>query len=244
MKYKKPLFILYILFNFIHVMSQSENVQIFHLDELVKNQQHAADPWHEFLHTETMQAGLYYLKAGQEDKQGPHKLDEVYYVISGKAKFTANNKMLSVGKGSILFVRATVAHHFHDITEDLAILVIFSTAPSDAHDVAASDYDLKKIMAGRKTNENVWDPFLNCKTLNFGLYMLPKSVGGDSTLKHKVDELNIITAGQGKFSVEGSSIDVKEGDIMYVKKEQGHYFHSLASDMDILILFEKKSSVN
>jgi len=222
-------------------MSQNENVQTFHLNELVKKQQQATDPWYEFLHTETMQAGLYYLKAGQKDGQSPHKLDEVYYVISGKAKFTADNKNLPVNKGSIIYVRAAVPHHFYDITEDLTVLVIFSGAPSDANDVAASGYDLQKIMAGRKSNENVWDPFLNCKTLNFGLYMLPQSIGGDSTLKHRVDELNIITAGNGKFSVEGTSMDVKEGDIIYVKKAQGHYFHSLGSDLDILILFEKKS---
>jgi uncharacterized protein YjlB len=36
-------------------------------------------------------------------------------------------------------------------------------------------------------------------------------------------------------------MDVTVGDIVYVKKGLGHYFHSLTADFDVLILFEKKS---
>jgi quercetin dioxygenase-like cupin family protein len=35
-----------------------------------------------------------------------------------------------VSPGSVLFVRAGIDHRFHSITEDLEILVFFSSAPS------------------------------------------------------------------------------------------------------------------
>ena len=77
-----------------------------------------------------------------------------------------------------------------------------------------------------------------------GLYMLPKSIGGDSTLTHKVDELNIVTGGAAVFSVDGKPIPVKKGDIIFVQKGLGHYFHDLQEDFDVLIFWEKKSVQN
>jgi mannose-6-phosphate isomerase-like protein (cupin superfamily) len=80
----------------------------------------------EFLREETLSAGLYSLRAGEEDLQKPHTEDEVYYVVEGKARFRCDGEDCDVGTGSTLFVKAGVDHRFHAIVEDLKVLVLFA----------------------------------------------------------------------------------------------------------------------
>ena len=77
-----------------------------------------------------MSAGLYVLPPGVTDPQRPHHEDEVYYVIRGKGRFQAGDQDEPVSAGSTLFVAAEVEHKFHDITEELAVLVFFAPAES------------------------------------------------------------------------------------------------------------------
>lgn len=58
-------------------------------------------------------------------KKSPHDTDEVYYVVSGTGKFKAGEEKVSIKAGSILFVKAKVAHRFYDIEEDMVLLVFF-----------------------------------------------------------------------------------------------------------------------
>ena len=82
-----------------------------------------------------MSAGIYTLAAGSVDGQAPHVEDEIYYVISGKAQIQIGDQHYPVETGATVFVAREVEHRFHDIEEDLTILVIFAPA----HDVAESD---------------------------------------------------------------------------------------------------------
>ena len=45
----------------------------------------AGEAWREFLRVPSLSMGVYSLKKGAEDKQTPHKQDEVYYVSAGRA---------------------------------------------------------------------------------------------------------------------------------------------------------------
>lgn len=91
---------------------------------------HAAkgELWHEFLRVPELSMGLYVLPAGAVDPQSPHQEDEVYYVVSGRGVLTAGNQQYPAGPGSILFVAKDVPHKFHDIEEDLHVLVFFAPA--------------------------------------------------------------------------------------------------------------------
>ena len=80
----------------------------------------------EILRVPSMHAGLYELAAGATDTQNPHDTDEVYYVVSGRARFSVGGEDLAAEPGSILYVAAGVEHRFHSITEDLTVLVVFS----------------------------------------------------------------------------------------------------------------------
>ena len=79
-----------------------------------------------FLNVEKLRTGLYALPAGAEDRQQPHDHDEVYYVMSGKSKFVSGEEHTEVKAGSVLYVKAKVAHRFYEIEEDLKIIVFFS----------------------------------------------------------------------------------------------------------------------
>ena len=95
------------------------------LDELRQEADRERGPWFEFLTRAGLEAGIYTLSAGETDRQSPHDRDEVYLVLSGRAAFTADGRTVEVGEGSVLFVAALVEHRFHDVAEDLRVLVFF-----------------------------------------------------------------------------------------------------------------------
>ncbi|MEX0288336.1 MAG: cupin domain-containing protein [Flavobacteriaceae bacterium] len=107
------------------VTAEDPNVSSFHIDSLLGALQKDDKRWTSFIKGKNVLTGLYHLKAGEEDRQQPHDTDEVYYVIEGKAKFITDEQEIPVTKGSVLFVKAEVAHKFVAIEEDLVIIVFF-----------------------------------------------------------------------------------------------------------------------
>jgi mannose-6-phosphate isomerase-like protein (cupin superfamily) len=100
----------------------------FELHDLRAARAAAGRLYHEFIRTHDLSAGLYELPAGGVDPQGPHTEDEVYYVIAGRGQMTVGDEETMVQPGSVIFVAADIGHRFHDITEDLSILVFFGPA--------------------------------------------------------------------------------------------------------------------
>ena len=100
----------------------------FELADLAAQQVAAGRPYLEFISVPDLSVGLYVLEAGRTDRQRPHTEDEVYYVVSGRAKITVGDEVRDVGPGSIVFVATAVPHRFHDITEDLTLFVAFGPA--------------------------------------------------------------------------------------------------------------------
>ncbi|HEY1264378.1 MAG TPA: cupin domain-containing protein, partial [Terriglobales bacterium] len=74
--------------------------------------------------------GVYALAAGALDPQSPHREDELYYVVRGRARMKAGNQDQNVTAGSVIFVAAGVEHRFHTIEEELMVLVFFAPAES------------------------------------------------------------------------------------------------------------------
>ena len=84
----------------------------------------------EHLRVPALSVGTYSIPAGAVDDQSPHAEDEIYYVTSGRGSFTAGGRTVAAVPGMTLFVPAGEDHRFHDITEDLALLVFFAPAYS------------------------------------------------------------------------------------------------------------------
>ncbi|MGA8214466.1 MAG: cupin domain-containing protein [Candidatus Sulfotelmatobacter sp.] len=98
------------------------------LAEITEQRALSGKPYREFLRVPAMSAGLYVLAAGGTDHQKPHREDEVYYVVRGRARFKAGPEDREVSAGSVIFVAAEVGHRFYEITEELAVLVFFAPA--------------------------------------------------------------------------------------------------------------------
>lgn len=88
----------------------------------------AGKQYAEFLRVDSMSAGVYRLPAGGIDTQEPHTEDEVYYVVSGRGQIFVGGENRAVQAGSTIFVAARVEHRFHNIEEDLTLLVFFAPA--------------------------------------------------------------------------------------------------------------------
>ena len=73
---------------------------------------------------------VYTWPAGATDQQKPHKEDELYYVVRGRARMRAGSEDRDVSQGSVIFVAAEVEHRFYDIVEELVVLVFFAPAES------------------------------------------------------------------------------------------------------------------
>jgi quercetin dioxygenase-like cupin family protein len=87
----------------------------------------AADrPYLEFLRGRALSAGLYVLPAGAVDAQQAHAEDEVYVVVAGGSLYTAGEVTREVRAGDVLYVAAGVPHRFHDISDDLRLIVVFA----------------------------------------------------------------------------------------------------------------------
>ena len=106
--------------------------RLFELRDLIEKMRGGAAPYHEFLRVPNLSCGVYRLAAGAKDMQGPHDEDEVYYVVSGKARLRVDGDEQTVRAGSILYVRATSEHSFFEIEEDITLLVFFASGgPAD-----------------------------------------------------------------------------------------------------------------
>jgi mannose-6-phosphate isomerase-like protein (cupin superfamily) len=78
------------------------------------------------IHSELLSAGLYLLPAGGTDGQSPHLEDEVYYAVRGRAMLRVGDEDHAVQPGTLLFVPAREVHFFHDIAEELALIVFWA----------------------------------------------------------------------------------------------------------------------
>lgn len=101
---------------------------VFEWSQLLDKQQESKRSYLPFLNVRTLNCGIYVLEKGEVDRQSPHRQDEVYYVVEGKGRFTVGTEDVEVKPGAVLYVKAGIEHRFHDITEDVKLLVFFSAA--------------------------------------------------------------------------------------------------------------------
>ena len=102
----------------------------YEITELLKQRDAGGKRYLEFLRIPAMSAGVYVLAAGAIDPQKPHKEDELYYVVRGRARMRIGSEEQAVSAGSVSFVAANVEHRFFDIAEELVVLVFFAPAES------------------------------------------------------------------------------------------------------------------
>jgi mannose-6-phosphate isomerase-like protein (cupin superfamily) len=105
-----------------------QDVDFKDLGSLSAEQRRKGGAYLEFLRVASMSAGIYVLAAGSVDAQSPHRQDELYYVVKGKARMRAGAEDRSLEPGHIVFIAAQVEHRFYDIEEEFTVLVFFAPA--------------------------------------------------------------------------------------------------------------------
>jgi mannose-6-phosphate isomerase-like protein (cupin superfamily) len=103
---------------------------VFPLAEIEADREHSGELYAEFFRIPSMSAGIYALGVGATDPQTPHREDEIYYVVRGRAAITIGGREYPVEPGATIFVAKGVEHRFHTITDPLELLVLFAPAES------------------------------------------------------------------------------------------------------------------
>ncbi len=103
----------------------------FNIADLLGQRAEKGKLYLEFLRVPAMSAGLYVLPAGSTDPQKPHREDEMYYVVRGRARMQVGTEHQDVRAGSVIFVEANVEHRFYDIQEELEVMVFFAPAEQE-----------------------------------------------------------------------------------------------------------------
>ena len=101
-------------------------MQVFEVQDVIDRLGNSGQLYEEFLRVHGISAGIYSLRAGTTDPQEPHSRDEIYYVLHGTASIRVGNESQIIKPGSVIFVPAGAEHKFHDIKEDLILLVVFA----------------------------------------------------------------------------------------------------------------------
>jgi mannose-6-phosphate isomerase-like protein (cupin superfamily) len=79
----------------------------------------------EHLSVPDLSVGTYSIPAGGLDDQTPHTEDEIYVVTAGRARIVTAGGSANIGPGSVIYVPTAEEHRFVDVTEDLALVVVF-----------------------------------------------------------------------------------------------------------------------
>jgi len=103
----------------------------FHINELNEERTEKGKLYLEFLRVPAMSAGVYVLPKGGRDPQKPHREDELYFVVRGRARMQIGVEHAEVRAGSVIFVEAEAEHKFYDIQEELEVLVFFAPAEQE-----------------------------------------------------------------------------------------------------------------
>jgi len=103
----------------------------FHIDDLARERAAKGKLYLEFLRVPALSAGVYVLAAGSADPQKPHREDELYYVVRGRARMQIGSEHAQVRPGSVIFVEAEREHRFYNIEEELVVLVFFAPAEKE-----------------------------------------------------------------------------------------------------------------
>lgn len=103
----------------------------FHIDDLARQRAAKGKLYFEFLRVPAMSAGVYMLSPGGTDPQKPHREDEMYYVVRGRARMQIGSDHAEVRAGSIIFVEADLEHRFYNIDEELEVVVFFAPAEKE-----------------------------------------------------------------------------------------------------------------
>jgi len=104
-----------------------KNWQVYQLADLLQGIDPGELTYREFLRSRSLSCAIYHLPVGSRDMQTAHDEDELYLVLSGRARLRIDGEEYPVVKDTLMYVRASCDHVFFDIEEDLTVMAFFGT---------------------------------------------------------------------------------------------------------------------
>ena len=104
-------------------------------------------------------------------------------------------------------------------------------------------FQIADLIEKRSESKDPWLEFLRVPDLSMGLYVL--AVGEkDEQEPHTEDEVYYVLSGEGMLRVDGEDQPVKAGSILFVAKNADHRFHSITSELSLLVFFAPEEGAN
>ena len=99
--------------------------KIYELKELLSRLESEGGYFIDFLKTNSMEVGILRLGLDEKDKQEPHSVDEIYYVIEGSGFVEINGKDYAIKQGTSIFVPARATHRFHITNGEKNLILLY-----------------------------------------------------------------------------------------------------------------------
>src|SRR6266487_3413674 len=97
-------------------------------------------------------------------------------------------------------------------------------------------FELNQLISQREISNKLYLEFLKVRDLSMGLYVLPAG-GTDPQTPHTEDEVYYIVSGEAAISVGDEEHEVRPGSIIYVAANVPHRFHTIRTDLRVLVFF-------
>jgi mannose-6-phosphate isomerase-like protein (cupin superfamily) len=97
-------------------------------------------------------------------------------------------------------------------------------------------FEVDGIDAMRAATGELYHEFLRRDSMSAGLYVL-RAREADPQTPHAQDELYYVISGHGRIRVGDEDRPVDPGSVVFVAAEVDHRFHTVTSDLTILVVF-------
>ena len=97
-------------------------------------------------------------------------------------------------------------------------------------------FHILDLIEKRSASRENWLEFFRVPDMSMGLYVL--AVGEvDGQEPHTEDEIYYVLGGEGRLVVDGEDQPIGAGSILFVGKNADHRFHSITSELTLLVFF-------
>ncbi|MFO7706082.1 MAG: cupin domain-containing protein [Halopseudomonas sp.] len=97
-------------------------------------------------------------------------------------------------------------------------------------------FNIDELSAQNATNDLPYLEFMRVESMSAYIYELPAGAADEQT-PHDQDEIYYVVKGKSDFTVDGGTVAIKPGDILYVKKFAQHLFSNITEDLSLLVVF-------
>ena len=102
-------------------------------------------------------------------------------------------------------------------------------------------FSIGQLRAERQRRNTGFFEFLTEPSFRMGLYHLPAGAT-DGQDPHGEDELYYVASGRATLTIDGTDHPVEPGSTFFVRAAVDHAFHSITSDLDVLVVFVSGAS--